>query len=317
MIVGMADILSLANKQVHGKKKALFEINLVTENGKPVESFTGYPVVPSASIQSKPSFDLIYVPGFLADPIEIISREQNTIAWLRNQHKKGVKVAAACNGNLMLAEAGVLAGKSATTHWSLKDFFENRYPDIRLKPEKIVVDEGDVISAAGVTAYANLALYIVSKFGSIEIASYCSKIFLIDSGRKLQTPYLIFSSPKNHGDEAIKNVQEWIEVNYEKTFTLELLLRESALGKRTLIRRFKKATGDTPLEYLQRIRIENAKRYLETTSKTFSEITWDVGYQDISSFQRLFKSNTRLTPREYRNKFTLVEVTNRNTLSAE
>jgi len=306
MIIGMFDILSLANKKVQGNKKPLFEITIVTEDGKPVESFTGYPVVPGASIQSEPPFDLIYVPGFLAEPLEIISGELNTIAWLRNQHKKGITLTAACNGNLLLAEAGVLTGKYATTHWSLKDFFEKRYPAIHLKPEQIVVDEGDVISAAGVTAYANLALYLVSKFGTMEIALYCSKIFLIDSGRKIQTPYMIFSSPKNHGDEAIKKGQEWIEMNYEKPITLELLLQELALGRRTFIRRFKKATGDTPLEYLQRVRIENAKRYLETTSKTFSEITWDVGYQDISSFQRLFKANTRLTPGEYRNKFTLV-----------
>jgi transcriptional regulator GlxA family with amidase domain len=205
-----------------------------------------------------------------------------------------------------VAEAGALEGKGATTHWSLKEFFVNRYPGIHLQPEKIIVDEGDVISAAGVTAYMNLALYLVAKHGSMEIASYCSKIFLVDSGRKVQTPYLIFSSPKNHGDKEISKVQEWIETHYRSALTIDTLMNESALSRRTLVRRFKHATGDTPLEYVQRIRIENAKRFLETTNKTFSEITWDVGYNDISSFQRLFKIHTRLTPREYRNKFTLV-----------
>jgi len=285
----------------------LFEIQILTEDGKPVKSFNDYPITPVASIQSNTRYDLIYVPGFLGDPMEIISSEKNAIQWLRKQHQKDVVLTAACNGNLLLAEAGALNGKQATTHWSLKDFFEERYPDIHLTPEKIIVDEGEVISAAGVTAYNNLALHLVSKFGSPEIASYCSKVFLVDSGRKVQTPYLIFSVPKNHGDDEIKKMQDWIELNYEKPFTLELLLEKSTLGKRTMIRRFKSATGDTPLEYLQRIRIEKAKRFLETTSKTFSEITWDVGYNDISSFQRLFKVNTQLTPREYRNKFTLVQ----------
>jgi transcriptional regulator GlxA family with amidase domain len=307
MVMGVMDILSLANAQAEEKKSALFEIEIVSGNGKSVKSFTGYSLTPDASIQSHARFDLIYVPGFLGDPLEIISTEKDVIKWLRAQHKKGVVLTAACNGNLLLAESGVLHGKQATTHWSLKDFFEERYPDIHLTPEKIIVDEGDVISAAGVTAYNNLALHLVSKFGSADIASYCSKVFLVDSGRKVQTPYLIYSLPKNHGDEEIKKVQEWIELNYEKPFTLELLVQQSSLGKRTMVRRFKGATGDTPLEYLQRIRIEKAKRYLETTGKTFSEITWDVGYNDISSFQRLFKTNTRLTPREYRDKFTLVQ----------
>jgi transcriptional regulator GlxA family with amidase domain len=306
MVMGVVDILSLANTQQSGKKK-LFDVEIITSNGKPVNSFNGYSLVASASIQTTTRFDIIYVPGFLADPLDVLTSERKTIDWLYKQHKKGVVLAAACNGNLMLAESGVLNGKKATTHWSLKEFFENRYPDIHLTPEKIIVDEGETISAAGVTAYNNLALHLVAKFGSAEIASYCSKVFLVDSGRKMQTPYLMYSSPKNHGDDEIKKLQEWMEVNYEKSFTLEEVMQESSLGKRTMIRRFKRATGDTPLEYLQRIRIEKAKRYLETTSKTFSEITWSVGYHDISSFQRLFKTNTRLTPREYRDKFALVQ----------
>jgi transcriptional regulator GlxA family with amidase domain len=304
MVMGVVDILSLANSQVQGRKK-LFDIEIITQNAKPVNSFNGYRLVPTGSIESR--YDLIYVPGFLADSLEVLSSEKKLIDWIGKQYKKGITLTAACNGNLLLAEAGAFNGKQATTHWTLKEFFEARYPHVHLTPEKIIVDEGTTISAAGVTAYNNLALHLVAKFASPEIAAFCSKVFLVDSGRKLQTPYILYSLPKNHGDQEIKKVQEWIEVNYEKPFTLELLLQKSSLGKRTMIRRFKRATGDTPLEYLQRIRIEKAKRFLETTSKTFSEITWDVGYHDISSFQRLFKTNTRLTPREYRDKFTLIQ----------
>jgi transcriptional regulator GlxA family with amidase domain len=170
----------------------------------------------------------------------------------------------------------------------------------------IIIDEGDIVSAAGVTAYMNLAMHLVAKHGSMEIASQCSKVFLVDSGRKVQTPYLIFSTPKNHGDKEIVKVQEWIEHNYQSQLSVDSLMNESTLSRRTLVRRFKSATGDTPVEYLQRVRIEKAKRFLETTNKTFSEITWDVGYNDISSFQRLFKVHTRLTPREYRSKFSMV-----------
>ena len=306
MILGMMDILALANTQVLNKKKGLFEVTLISRDGNPVKSFTGYPVECSSSIRSKRIYDIIYVPGFLADPMEVLSREQEIVKWLRAQHGHGAKMTAACNGNLMIAEAGVLKNKHATTHWSLKEFFEKRYPDTFLQPEKIIVDEGGVVSAAGVIAYMNLALHLIARHGSNEIASYCSKVFLIDSGRRIQTPYLLFSTPRNHGDKEILKIQDWIEGNYTNTLTVDSIIERSVLGRRTLMRRFKKAIGDTPIEYLQRIRIENAKRFLETTNKTFSEITWDVGYNDISSFQRLFKHHTQLTPKEYRNKFTLI-----------
>jgi transcriptional regulator GlxA family with amidase domain len=306
MILGMMDILALANTQVQNNKKRLFEVSVISRDGNIVRSFNGYPIQCSSSIRSKQIYDIIYVPGFLADSMEVLSREQAIIKWLKAQYDRGVKMTAACNGNLLIAEAGILKNKYATTHWSLKAFFENRYPDVHLQPEKILVDEGVVVSAAGVTAYMNLALHLIAKHGSGEIASYCSKVFLIDSGRRIQTPYILFSTPRNHGDKEILKVQDWIEGNYTNTLTVDSIMERSALGRRTLMRRFKKAIGDTPIEYLQRIRIENAKRFLETTNKTFSEITWEVGYNDISSFQRLFKHHTRLTPKEYRNKFTLV-----------
>lgn len=305
MLVGVMDILSLANTQ--GKrKKPLFEVTIITRDGKPVKSFNQYPIIPSASIKSKRSYDLIYVPGFLGDPLQIISNEDKIIAWLGQQHKGGTTLAAACNGNLFLAETGILNKRSATTHWTLKEFFSTRYPAVIFKPEQIIIDEGDFLSAAGVTAFLNLGVYIIARFVSLDIASFCSKVFLVDSGRRIQTPYMIFNSPKSHGDKEIVKVQEWIEENYQRLLSVDDLSNESALSRRTLVRRFKTATGDSPLEYLQRVRIENAKRFLETTSKTFSEITWDVGYNDISSFQRLFKNHTRLTPREYRSKFSLV-----------
>ena len=305
MLIGMMDILALANTQGPAKKP-WFDITIVTEHGKPVNSFNKYAISPTASIKSKLTFDIIYVPGFLDDPVATVTREHKIVSWLKLQYKKGVKLAAACNGNVFLAEAGILDKKTATSHWTLKDFFKERYPAIRFKPEQLLIDEGDVISAGGVTAYANLGIHLVAKYTSLDIASYCSKIFLVDSGRRVQTPYLVFSAPKSHGDKEIVKVQELIEENYQNLLTVDSLIDESALSRRTLVRRFRSATGDSPIEYLQRVRIERAKRYLETTNKTFSEITWDVGYNDISSFQRLFKVHTRLTPREYRSKFSLI-----------
>ena len=313
MILGMMDILSLANAQwPHFNPSSpagefLFHIEIVTLSGKPVRSFNQYSITPHSSAKQLSNYDIIYVPGFLGDPEQVIGQQREVIAWLKQQFASGRKLIAACNGNLLLAETGLLDGKKATTHWSLIHFFSHRYTRIALKPEKIIVDEGDIISAAGVSAYMNLGIYLVAKYGSPELASHCSKIFLVDSGRKVQTPYFVFTSPKNHGDEEIVKIQDWLETNFKKPVSIDTLTKTFNLSRRTLSRRFKTATGDTPLEYLQRLRIENAKRLLETSSHTFSEITWDVGYNDISSFQRLFSKSTGLSPGAYRRKFSMIE----------
>jgi transcriptional regulator GlxA family with amidase domain len=312
MVSGVADILAFANLQqangkTTGRKNAtsLFEVAVISENGGPVKSFNGLPIIATKSIRSKTVYDLIYIPGFVGNVNDILQREKKLIHWVTNQFKKGAIITAACNGNFLLAESGLLAKKRATTHWSLISEFRNRYMNIILEPEKILIDEGNTISAAGVTAYLNLSVYLVYRFASPELASACAKVFLVDSGRKIQTPYETYL-PRKHGDKNILEIQEWLEKNSKQPVSLDAIVQKSNLGRRTLLRKFKSATGDTPLVYLQRIRIENAKRLLEATDSTFSEITWKVGYEDISSFQKLFKSVTGLSPKEYRMKFALI-----------
>jgi transcriptional regulator GlxA family with amidase domain len=307
MIVGVLDILSFASSQ-HGLKnqRDLFEISIVTETGEPANGFSKFPIHAQRSIRTKSEFDLIYVPGFVGDLENILPKQSKVIDWLRRQYQKGVIMAAACNGNFLLAEAGVLDGKKATTHWSLINKFRQRYEKITVEPEKIVIDNGSVFSAAGVTAYFNLAIFLVERYGSKDLALTCAKVFLVDSGRKIQTPYQMFQVTKNHGDEEIAQVQDWLEANYPEAITLERMTQVCHLGKKTLVRRFKKVTGETPMLYLQKLRVENAKRMLESKRVTFNEITWKVGYTDISSFHKVFKSETGLTPIEYRSKFSIV-----------
>ena len=310
MVFGVMDILSFANLQQQSLQQqpeaVLFDIEILSADGQPVKSFNNQLVSAVKSIKTKTRYDLIYVPGFLGEVEEVLLREVKLANWLKAQAVKGTIIAAACNGNFLLAESGVLNNKRATTHWNLIKEFRQRYQSVVLEPEKILVDEGSIISAAGVTAYQNLGIYLVYRFGSPELAAVCSKIFLVDSGRRIQTPYMLYTQPRKHGDRDILKVQEWLENNYAETISLNAIIGISHLGKRTLIRRFKTATGDTPLDYLQKIRIENAKRMLESTADTFSEITWRVGYEDSSSFQKLFKSQTGMSPREYRAKFTMV-----------
>ena len=305
MVWSVLDILSFAAMQSKSKKP-LFEVEIVTTTGKPVNSFNHHPIIPTKSIASKIVYDLVYIPGFLGDLQEVLNEQKKSVNWLKKQFDKGAPITAACNGNFILAETGLLKMKRATTHWSIISEFRRRYPDVDLQPEKILIDEGDISSAAGVSACQNLALYLVQRFASPELAMLCSKVFLVDSGRRIQKPYEIYSMPRKHGDDIIVKTQEWMEDNFKEPITLESMTEVSRLGKRTLIRRFKKATGDTPLVYLQKLRVENAKRLLEGTGNTFNEITWQVGYEDVSSFQKLFKSETGLSPKEYRAKFSLI-----------
>jgi transcriptional regulator GlxA family with amidase domain len=307
MIVGVMDILSFANSQHQSRgERDLFEIEIVTETGKAANGFSKFPIQAHRRIKTKSPFDLIYVPGFVGDFDELLSKQKNVIKWLKRQYQDGIILTAACNGNFFLAESGILNGKRATTHWSLINAFRKRYKEITLEPEKIIVDNGSIISAAGVTAYFNFALFLVERYGSKELALTSAKVFLVDSGRKLQTPYQMYQVPKNHGDEEIVHVQDWLEANYNEKITLEKMAHVCNLGEKTLVRRFKKVTGETPLAYLQKLRIENAKRLLESKKVSFNEITWRVGYNDISSFHKVFKLETGLTPIEYRSKFSIV-----------
>jgi transcriptional regulator GlxA family with amidase domain len=310
MLFGTLDILSFANANWKNFSKKgnekLFDITIVSHDGQPVYSFSNYPITVHKSSRVMLRYDLIYIPGFLNDVDIVLKQESKNIAWLKKQYEAGTRLAAACNGNFLLAATGLLSGKRVTTHWSLKEEFKKRYQSVILQPEKILIDEGSIISAAGVTAYQNLALHIVKMYGSPELASFCAKVFLLDSGRRIQTPYQVYNLPKSHGDRTIVQVQEWLEANFMEQVSTESIMQQGRLGQRTLSRRFKKATGDTPLVYLQRLRIENAKRLLESTGDTFNEITWKVGYADASSFQKLFKSSTGLSPGEYRQKFSMI-----------
>jgi transcriptional regulator GlxA family with amidase domain len=304
MIVGVMDIFAFANS--HYRDNNLFDVSIVTETGQPANGFSKFAIQAQRSIKTKSDFDLIYIPGFVGEVDGVIIKQKKLIDWLKKQYQSGVILAAACNGNFLLAETGALDRKKATTHWSLTNTFKLRYKQIAVEPEKILIDNGQVLSAAGVTAYFNLAIFLVGRYGSRDLALASAKVFLVDSGRRIQTPYQIFHTAKNHGDDEVVQVQEWLEANYSKAVTLEEMTHVCNLTKKTLTRRFKKVTGDSPMSYLQKLRVENAKRMLESKKVAFNEITWRVGYNDISSFHKVFKSETGLTPIEYRSKFSLV-----------
>ncbi len=307
-VTGPFDILSVASLEwkrlVSDETTELFNLRIITEDGLPVTCFNGMKIEPHMRINDCDDLNIILIPVIYGDLTPILSNS-GLIGWLYDQNKKGISICAVCAGVFLAAETGLLDRKKATTHWHLADDFQKRYPDVILKKEKMIVDEGDFITAGGVTAYMDLSLYLTARFGSSKLASSVSKMLLIDPSRRSQTPYTAFDFNTAHGDENILKIQHWMEKNITDTISISSLADKAVLGQRTFARRFKKATGDTPLEYLQHLRIGKARTLLETTGDPVDTITYATGYGDVSSFRRLFKKATGLTPTAYRKKFSL------------
>ena len=305
-ITGPYEVLSLASRQwseqFSAAETALFKPFIVTKTGRPVSSFSGMTIAPHTSIADTPDPDIIFIPVLFSDR-EVIITDQKLISWLRTCHQKGSIICAVCAGVFFVAQSGLLDGRSATTHWNLAEEFKTRYPQIGLKKERMIVDEGDIITAGGVTAFIDLALYMAGRFGSPELASSLSKILLIDPSRRLQTPYCEYHFNTAHLDEKVLKVQRWMAEHLTDRHSIPLLANRAGLGERTFARRFKKATGDTPLEYLQYLRISKARSLLESSDRSVEAIMTTTGYEDMSSFRKLFKRTTGLSPAAYRKKF--------------
>lgn len=304
-VMGPIDIFCQTGKTynyITGKDPvSYFDVKIVTKDGKPAESRNRPAIYPDDSIGDVHTADLIVVSSF--DDYATVTSSRESIQWLREQSKKGAVIAGICAGTYILAETGLLDGKTATTHWGFADDFRRRYPQVVLRPEQIITDEGNLICSGGCSSYIDLSIYLVEKFCGREIALQSSKAILHDRGRNSQVPYVVCRFATAHNDREILKIQEWFEKNYNRAVIISKLAREFGLSRRVFERRFKAATGQTPLAYLQRLRVEMAKKMLETGRKSFSEISFLVGYEDASFFRRLFKKHTQLLPKQYREKF--------------
>ena len=285
-----------------------FDVNLVTSTGKPFRCVNGVRMVPKGSIYDIGDADLIVVSSIL-DIDRTLEVQGEVVDWLQDQYAQGAHIATICSGAFVLAETGLLDGKSATTHWAYAEQFQDRYPKIQLKSDQLITDENDLFCSGGFNAGIDLSLYLIEKYCGHEVALQSSKSVISDVGRTSQAPYAVFRGRKNHHDVEILDVQEWIEDNFEQNFNYEILARNNSMSRRTLERRFKAATGETPLSYQQRLRIEKAKRLLEKGNQSFEEITYQVGYEDSSSFRKIFHKQTQLTPTGYRKKFQRITTT--------
>lgn len=308
-IFGPMEAFAIANlwRRAPGRNERddapLFSWDIVSLDGKAVKGYGGVPIQPHRSIHAVDETDFILLPAFLP-PLDFVGKaSEEVLAWIRFRHARNTLIGATCTGAFLLAETGLLNGKEATTNWAFARYFKKLYPGVRLKPERILsVDEGLICSGA-TTSFLDLCLYLIEKFGSEDLAARCAKSLLVESGRRSQAPYVVFDSQKNHTDDKILEAQAYMEGKFSETFFLDDLALDLGISPRHFKRRFKSATGDSPLAYLQRLRIEAAKRKLETTQETVDEITWQVGYEDSNSFRRLFRKHTGLSPREYRERF--------------
>lgn len=311
-LYGMLDVLSAAGnvwqtlvREEAGRK--LFRPRIVSESDRPFTCGNGIPVHPDCSISDKPSADLIILPEMWLGPDESITgRHPDLIEWLRYQHSAGARLYSACSGAVLLAETGLLDGLSATSHWAYQDLFRKRYPAITFDPAPNLCfadRTGQIVTAGGVTSWHDLALHIISRYASPGEALRIAKVYLLKWHREGDLPYANIVRRLPHGDSVVRRCEDWMRDNFREANALARATELGAIPERTLKRRFKAATGSSLIEYLQNLRVEEAKRLLESTDLPMEDISEQTGYSDTSFFRRLFKRLTGLTPSKYRQMF--------------
>ncbi|MBI1937944.1 MAG: helix-turn-helix domain-containing protein [Ignavibacteriales bacterium] len=262
-----------------------------------------YKISPNQLIKDVEKTDLIIVPALQEDVGENLKLNLEFIPWIVKQYKSGAEVASLCVGAFLLAATGLLNGKNCSTHWRAANKFRNFFPQVNLVVDKIMTDEKGIYSSGGAFSSANLVLYLIEKYAGRDAAIHCSKIFQIDIERGSQSPFIIFKGQKEHDDETIKSAQEFIENNFKEKITVDHLSEKFRIGRRTFERRFRAATFNSVVEYMQRVKIEAAKKQLELGRKTINEVMFGVGYTDTKSFRDVFKKITGMSPVDYRKKY--------------
>ena len=281
----------------------LFQTEILTTDGAPVTALGNIPVMPHGAVDDEASTDCLIVAPTLPNVTPMPANLDRLGRWISALRRREAPIATICTGTFVLAELGLLDGKTATTNWQYARMFQKRYPRVNLSVQHMLTEDDGILCTGAATAVYQLALHLIRRFGSNRLASACCKALLVDPNRNSQIPYVLTRPLRNHGDAQVLKAQRLIAENYAAIDSVDAIAREVGISPRHFKRRFKSATGDLPLKYLQRIRIDAAKEKLETTNQTIEEITWAVGYQDVSSFCRLFKQHAAISPSVYREKF--------------
>ena len=284
-------------------KQPLFDVQLVGLR-KQVKLNNGlFSIHVSQLLKDVKETDLVVIPALFGDMKSAIAKNKKLVPWIQEQYNNGAEVASLCVGAFLLASTGLLDGKKCSTHWGFQEEFRELFPDVEVQDGSIITEEHRIYSSGGAHSYWNLLLHLVEKYTDRETAILASKYFAIDIDRDSQAAFAMFQAQKNHNDEAIKKAQEYIDKHIQDKITIDELADFVKLGRRSFERRFKTATNNSVLEYINRVKIESAKRSFETSRKNINEVMYDVGYTDTKAFRTIFKKNTGLTPIEYRNKY--------------
>ncbi|WNC74026.1 helix-turn-helix domain-containing protein [Thalassotalea psychrophila] len=310
---GLIDSFQIANAIIEKISPGTSKITCLTisETSKPVSTHTGISIQPDYTFLDTPDIDILYIPACFyssyhkTDEVffEWLAKQQNVCNWLTLQYNSGVIMAANCTGTFLLAETGLLNWKAATTTWWLEKEFRHRYPSVRLDIKDMITSDERVICAGALSSYFNLAIKFIEQYSDPKIANLCAKIMLVDVGQASQEPYQTLFAIPEVKDELVSKVLYELQTNFQHNIDLHQLACKYGVSQRTLIRRFKSELDSAPLEYLQNVRLESAKKLLESSSLSLIQIVEQVGYSDVSSFSRLFKRRLGLTPVMYRNRF--------------
>jgi transcriptional regulator GlxA family with amidase domain len=294
---------SLWNLLTGKRQTPRFRVTTASVNGRAVRCDGGIHIKPDTSITAVRKTELIFIPTTGLSVDDVVERNAPMVPWLKRWHKRGVPIASVCSGVGLVAATGLLDGKRATTHWALAARFREKYPRVKWIPELMVTEDRGFYCGGGVNASLDLSLYLVEQFCGHEIAMQTAKALLIETPRAWQAGFAVVPLKTEHSDGMISSAQEWLHGNFHRTFSLEEPAKRVGMSMRNFIRRFKHATGDAPLMYVQKLRVAAAKRLLENDHRTMQEISDAVGYQDVAFFRALFQRHTGVSPSAYRRQF--------------
>ncbi len=293
----------LWNLLTGGPSEPRFHVTTASMDGRAVPCDGGIQIQPEAALSDIRNTELIFIPSAGLSLDDVVERNPGVVPWLKRWRKREAIIASVCSGVGLVAAAGMLDGKRATTHWSLADRFRQKYPKVKWTPELMVTEDGNFYCGGGVNASLDLALYLVERMCGHEIGVQSAKALLIETPRAWQAGFSIVPLKTEHSDRTISAAQEWLHENFHKNIPLEAAAERVGMSLRNFVRRFKQATGDAPLAYLQKLRVAAAKRLLESDHRTMQEIGEAVGYQDVAFFRALFHRHTGVSPSAYRRRF--------------
>jgi transcriptional regulator GlxA family with amidase domain len=303
-IVGAYKIFTRANEfwKRSGRREP-FRIELAGVSKK-TDYYGGlFTVRPHTNISTITQTDLIIIPSLNHDYQRAVKANRLMIDWIEKQYKQGAAVASICTGAFLLASSGLLNGRTCSTHWAAAENFSVMFPEINLQTDQLITDENGIYTNGGAYSFLNLVSYLIVKYYDRPTAIFCSKVFQVEMDRQSQSPFSIFTGQKLHGDEMVRKAQAYIEGKADEKISVGELSSKFAVGRRNFDRRFIKATGNTPGEYAQRVKVEAAKRSFETSRKTINEVMYDVGYSDMKAFREVFRKITGMSPLSYRARY--------------